>query len=65
MKAALWTRRTHLFHADDYICSACKVSNDKPYMVCLACGAPMKKAKYEPSWVDEAAGISAMLDDGW
>jgi hypothetical protein len=26
---------------------------------------PMKKAKYDPSWVDEAEGLSALLDDDW
>ena len=27
--------------------------------------APMKKTKYDPSWVDEAEGLSAILDDDW
>jgi len=25
----------------------------------------MKKAKYDPSWVDEAEGLSAIFDDDW
>ena len=37
----------------------------KPYTVCPSCGAAMKKAKYDPSWVDEAEGLSALLDDDW
>lgn len=63
MKAAHWTQRTHLFRPDEYICSANNSVSDKPYRVCPACGAPMKKAKYDPSWVDEAEGLSAILDD--
>ena len=38
MKQAHWTRRTHLFRADEYICSACRASrqsliqnNDKDF----------------------------------
>ena len=30
MKQAHWTRRTHLFRADEYICSACGASCQKP-----------------------------------
>ncbi len=65
MKSAHWTRRTHLFLPDEYICSACKASCDRPYRECPNCDAQMKKAKYDPSWVDEAEGISAILDDDW
>ena len=64
-RSAHWTQRTHLFRPDEYICSDCKASCDKPYKVCPSCGAPMKKAKYDPSWVDEAEGLSALLDDDW
>ncbi len=65
MKSAHWIQKTHLFRADEYICSACSSISGKPYKVCPACGAPMKKAKYEASWVDEAEGLSALLDDDW
>ena len=65
MKKAHWTRRTHLFRADEFICSACKASCDMPCAVCPSCGAAMKNAKYDPSWVDEAEGLSALLDDDW
>ena len=36
---------------------------DKPYKSCPSCGAIMTKSKYNPSWVDEAEGLSAILDD--
>lgn len=65
MKAAHWTQKTHLFRPDEYVCSACKTSCSKPFTVCQNCGAPMKKTKYDPSWVDEAEGLSAILDDDW
>lgn len=65
MKAAHWLQKTHLFRADDYICSVCGAKSDKPYRVCPACGCPMKKTKYDASWVDETEGLSALLDDDW
>ncbi len=65
MKIAHWTQRTYLFRADEYICSACQFVSDKPYKVCPACGATMKKARYDASWVDEAEGLAAVLDDDW
>ena len=65
MRSAYWIQKTHLLRADEYICSACKASCGKPCKTCPACGAAMKKAKYDPSWVDEAEGLSAMLDDDW
>ena len=65
MKIAHWTRRTHLFRADEFICSACGSSCENPYTSCPVCGATMKKTKVDPSWVDEAEGLSAILDDDW
>ena len=65
MNAAYWTRKTHLFRADEYICSACRSSCRRPRKVCPVCGTPMKKTKYDPSWVDEAECLSAMVDDDW
>ncbi len=62
-KPAYWTQKTHLFRSDEYICSACRASSKKAYSVCPVCGARMKKTKYDPSWVDEAEELSAMLDD--
>ena len=63
MKPAHWTQRTHLFRADEYICSACNASSDKPYKIRPACGSKMKKTGYDPSWVDEIETLSAFLDD--
>lgn len=65
MKYAYWIQRTHLLHADEYICSVCKASFPKPCRECPACGARMKKSKYDPSWVDEMEGLSVLLDDDW
>ena len=62
-RSARWTQRTHVLRVDEYICSACKASFDRPYEVCPSCGATMKKPRYDPSWVDEAEELSAMLDD--
>lgn len=64
-RPAGWTQRTHLLSVDEYICSACKASFDRPYEVCPSCGAPMKKPRYDSSWVDEAEELSAILDDDW
>ena len=65
MSKARWIQKTHLFRADEFVCSKCEASFPKPYAVCPACGAEMKKTKYDPSWVDEAEGVSAILDDDW
>ncbi len=65
MRVASWTQRTHLFRADEYICSACNASSKKPYKICPVCGSRMKKTKYDPSWVDEAELMSAIMDDDW
>ena len=65
MSSAHWIQRTHLFRADEFICSACRSVYDKPYKICPSCGVSMKKAKYDASWVDEAEGLSAILDDDW
>ncbi len=65
MKAAHWIRHTHLFRADEFVCSVCGASFQKPSACCPVCGTPMKKTKYDPSWVDEAEGLSAVLDDDW
>ena len=43
--------------------AAKEASFDRPYEVCPSCGATMKKPRYDPSWVDEAEELSAMLDD--
>ncbi len=65
MRKGRWVQKTHLFRADEFICSECRVSYPKPYSVCPSCGTDMKKTKYDPSWVDEAEGMAALLDDDW
>ena len=62
---AQWIRHTHLFSADKYECSACGATVDKPKPTCPKCGASMGGEKYDPSWVDEAETLSAILDDDW
>lgn len=65
MSRAQWIQKAHLFRADEYICSQCRAVYDKPYKTCPTCGTVMGKTKYDPSWVDEAEGLSAILDDDW
>ena len=72
MKKASWTQKTHLFKADEYICSACGASSRNAFIChrqrhCAIprCGAKMKNGRYEASWVDEAEALSAILDDDW
>ena len=65
MSKAHWTQKTHLFRADEFVCSKCGASFQKPYEICPSCGSDMKKTNYDPSWVDEAEGLSAFLDDDW
>ena len=65
MKPAHWTRKTHLFRADEYVCSACGAECEKPFKTCPRCGAIMGRTKYSATWVDEAEGLSALLDDDW
>ncbi len=65
MNRVQWVRKTHLFRADEYICSKCGTAYNKPYKVCPTCESVMGRTKYDPSWVDEAEGLSALLDDDW
>lgn len=65
MKRDHWVQKTHLLRADEYICSACGASYRKPYRFCPNCKTVMNRSKYDPSWVDEAEGLSALLDDDW
>lgn len=50
-----WTRMTHLFKRDEYICSVCKYAADKAYRKCPNCGTEIRKVKYDANWVDEMA----------
>lgn len=60
---AKWIRKTHVFRKDEYVCSACGCCAAKPLQSCPRCGASMKGAKYDPSWVDEMEMIDVFLDD--
>lgn len=62
---AYWTRRTHLFRQDEYICSHCGSASVRPYRTCPVCKAVMGRVKYDASWVDEAEDLSALVDDDW
>ena len=62
-KSAHWIQKTHLFHKDEYECSACGFRTDKPYKTCPHCGLLMKGSKYDPSWVDEMEIMDAIFDD--
>ena len=65
MKTARWIQKTHLFRADEFVCSACGRAFARATQRCPNCGAVMKRTKVDPSWVDEAEGLSALLDDDW
>lgn len=65
MKNAHWIQRTHLFKADEYICSVCNAVYNKPLKECPSCGTHMRKAKYDATWVDEVECLSAVFDDDW
>ena len=65
MKHAHWVQKTHLLRADDYYCSKCGIQSRKPYKICPGCKSEMGQSKYDPSWIDEAEGLSALFDDDW
>lgn len=66
IKNAHWIERSHLFRADEYICSVCGAVCNKPYNVCPNCQIPRKKRiRTASSWVDEIECMSAILDDDW
>ena len=65
MKRTRWIRKTHLFRADEYVCSVCGTSGRRPGTVCPACSAVMKRTKDDLHWVDEAEALSALLDEDW
>ena len=64
MSKGKWTRHTHLFEKDEYECSVCHETFDKPSAVCPKCGTKMKSSvKYDASWVDEMADYDSMFGD--
>lgn len=60
-----WLQQTHLFRKDRFVCSHCGAVCDKPYKTCPVCNVPVWKVKYDATWVDEAEGMSALVDDDW
>lgn len=60
-----WIRRAHLFKPDEYVWAVCGTSRGKAYKTCPSCCAIMRSSKYDPSWVDGAESLSAMLDEDW
>lgn len=60
---AQWIQHTHLFRRDEYECSACHFTAEKPFRLCPRCNATMKGSKYDPSWVDEMEAFDAIFDD--
>lgn len=60
---AQWIRKTHLFRADEYICSVCGRSYPKPYDFCPGCGARPGKVKYDLHWVAEMEMMDILFDD--
>ena len=60
---ARWVRRSHLFRADEYFCSACGARSENPDRSCGSCGALMKGVRTDAGWVDEMEALDAFLDD--
>ena len=60
-QSAHWIRLTHLFRRDEYICSACGVSLEKPAGTCPHCRRPMNGSEYDPHWVDEIEILDAIF----
>lgn len=61
-KKAYWIQKTHVFGADEYICSNCGNSEKTMKKTCPKCNARMTKSKYDPSWVDEMEWLD-IFDD--
>ena len=62
-KKARWIQKTHLFRADEYICSACQFKTVKPASQCPSCGSVMRGKKYDPNWVDEMEIFDILMGD--
>ncbi len=60
---AVWILETHLFRADEYVCSACHHAAKETLPVCPVCGAVMRGLTEDPLWVDDLEELDAILDD--
>ncbi len=58
-----WTRETHIFKADVYICSRCRKSFGKMTSKCPGCGARMKRSRSDPKWIDELEAYDALFEE--
>ena len=63
MKKAYWIQHTHIFSADEYKCSNCRYTGNKPYRYCPSCNAKMARSEYDPSWVDELEAMDILFGD--
>ncbi len=61
-KTAHWTKHTHLFRRDEYICSACRHISDRPREKCPGCGAAMKGVRKDTHWIDEMEAADSVID---
>lgn len=62
--AGYWTQRRHLFGRDEFVCSVCGASCDRPYGYCPACGTEMRgRPGYDPAWVEEAVWMEEIFGD--
>ena len=62
-KVSRWIHHTHIFRKDEYECSACHYTANRPLRICPRCGLPVNGSKYDPSWVNEMEMIDAILDN--
>ena len=60
---AHWIKRTHVFDADEYECSACGQRFSAAALSCPACGAPMRGMEDPQDWVDEMMELDIILGD--
>ncbi len=63
MKKVYWIKHTHLFAADEYVCSNCGKKSEKPTQFCPRCGAKMAGVKTDANWADEMEAVDSILDD--
>ncbi|MBR6018602.1 MAG: hypothetical protein IK055_00100 [Lachnospiraceae bacterium] len=60
---AYWIRHSHILRRDEYECSACGETTEKPRKICPHCGSTMKGVQGDAGWVDEMETIDAWFDD--